>query len=68
MAPKKEVAPETANGGEKLHPGVSHNCYMPFDKLWLKTRLEEIATLEKRSVSEISIMAFEAFVKNYGKK
>jgi hypothetical protein len=68
MASKKtETTPDT-NGGAKLHPGVSHNVYMPFEKLWLKTRLEEIAKLENRSVSEVSIMAFEAFVKGYGKK
>lgn len=62
MAPKKEE--DTAT----LHPGASHNVYMPHDKLHIKTKLAEIAKKENRSVSEISILAFETFVDNYGKK
>lgn len=65
MAGKK---PPVAPVGEKLHPGVSHNVYMPYEKLWLKTKLEEIAKKENRSVSEVSIMAFEQFASSYGKK
>lgn len=53
---------------DKRKQGVPLNVYVPYDEIWLKGKIEEIAKIENRSVSEIMVKAGIEFVEKYDKK
>lgn len=61
MADKKndvKSTPETPLS-DRLHRGISFNIYLPFDELYIKQEFENVATAERRSISEVVIQVLK---------
>lgn len=61
-APQKAPAPSLTRHGESL------NTYIPFDDLWIKSELERISDEDKRSISELTVIALRNFIDDHKKK